>query len=66
MNVIKTIRQIFEQSPQRIVYISCNPSTQVRDIKFLTEDSYKIKFVQPVDMFPHTPHIENIVTLEKF
>tara|TARA_A100000164_G_C21766379_1_gene704146 strand:- start:211 stop:948 length:738 start_codon:yes stop_codon:yes gene_type:complete len=63
---IKTIRQIFEQSPQRIVYISCNPSTQVRDIKFLTEDSYKIKFVQPVDMFPHTPHIENIVTLEKF
>ena len=61
----KTVQQVLEQSPQRIVYVSCNPSTQVRDIKFFTEDSYEIKMVQPVDMFPHTPHVENIVTLEK-
>ena len=47
------------------MYVSCNPSTQVRDIKFFTEDSYEIKSVQPVDMFPHTPHVENIVMLEK-
>ena len=61
----KTVQQVLEQSPQRIVYVSCNPSTQVRDIKFFTEHYYKIKMVQPVDMFPHTPHVENIVTLEK-
>jgi len=61
----KTVQQVLEQSPERIVYVSCNPSTQVRDIKFFTEDSYKIKKVQPIDMFPHTPHVENIVTLEK-
>jgi 23S rRNA (uracil1939-C5)-methyltransferase len=61
----KTVQQVLEQSPNRIVYVSCNPSTQVRDIKFFTEDSYKIKNVQPIDMFPHTPHVENIVMLEK-
>ncbi len=61
----KTVQQVLEQSPNRIVYVSCNPSTQVRDIKFFTEDSYEIKSVQPIDMFPHTPHVENIVTLEK-
>ena len=61
----KTVQQVLELSPDRIVYVSCNPSTQVRDIKFFTEDSYEIKLVQPMDMFPHTPHVENIVSLEK-
>ena len=61
----KTVQQVLKQSPNRIIYVSCNPSTQVRDLKFFTNDRYKIKMVQPVDMFPHTPHIENIVTMEK-
>lgn len=60
----KTVNQVLEQTPKRIVYVSCNPSTQVRDIKFFTENSYSIINIQPVDMFPHTPHIENIVTME--
>ena len=48
---------------KKIIYISCNPSTQVRDINILTENGYTIKEIQPIDMFPHTPHIENIVSL---
>ena len=60
----KTVNQVLEQTPKRIVYVSCNPSTQVRDIKFFTANSYNIINIQPVDMFPHTPHIENIVTME--
>lgn len=50
----------------RILYISCNPMTQARDLKIIMEKgNYKITFVQPVDMFPHTYHIENIVVLKK-
>ena len=49
--------------PQRIVYISCNPETQARDVAFLTKCGYRIEAVQPVDMFPHTEHIENVVAL---
>lgn len=51
--------------PRRIVYVSCNPATQARDIGILGE-SYAIRAVQPVDLFPHTPHIESIVLLERF
>jgi len=61
-NVIKTI--LFAE-PQRIVYVSCNPATQARDLNALSS-RYKVKKVQPVDMFPHTCHIENIVLLEKY
>ncbi len=49
-------------APPQIIYVSCNPSTQARDLALLTE-YYDIKEVQPVDMFPHTPHIENVVSL---
>ena len=49
-------------SPERVVYISCNPATQARDIALMGED-YKVEKVQPIDMFPHTQHIENIVLL---
>lgn len=52
-------------SLQRLVYVSCNPTTQARDLKELAKYGYGIKSVQPVDMFPHTYHIENIVTLIK-
>jgi 23S rRNA (uracil1939-C5)-methyltransferase len=57
-------RMIVKASPQRIVYVSCNAATQARDLKILTEH-YEIEEVQPVDMFPHTMHVENIVSLVK-
>lgn len=50
--------------PQRIVYVSCNPATQARDLSLL-DVKYKLTAVQPVDMFPHTHHVENVVLLEK-
>ncbi|NMC40754.1 MAG: 23S rRNA (uracil-5-)-methyltransferase RumA, partial [Bacteroidales bacterium] len=48
----------------RIVYVSCNASTQARDINILHE-MYEVKHIQPVDMFPQTPHIENVVLLNR-
>ena len=60
----KVIRQLIEALPARIVYISCNPATQARDISLL-QDHYRIDRVQPVDMFPHTQHVENVVLLLK-
>ena len=60
-DVIKTI---LNAAPKRIVYVSCNPATQARDLQAL-DCSYQVKAVQPVDMFPHTPHVENVVLLTK-
>ncbi len=57
------IETILRANPQKIVYVSCNPATQARDISLLDE-KYKVTKVQPVDMFPHTYHVENIVLLE--
>ena len=58
------IKVILNAAPKRIVYVSCNPATQARDLQ-LMDDYYKVAAVQPVDMFPHTPHVENVVLLEK-
>lgn len=57
------INVILGAHPQRIVYVSCNPATQARDLSLLDND-YRVVAVQPVDMFPHTPHVENVVLLE--
>ncbi|MCO5273272.1 MAG: 23S rRNA (uracil-5-)-methyltransferase RumA, partial [Cyclobacteriaceae bacterium] len=55
-------RMVLKAAPQRIVYVSCNPATQARDLKILSE-KYEITAIQPVDMFPHTAHVENVVGL---
>jgi 23S rRNA (uracil1939-C5)-methyltransferase len=58
------VRTILNAAPERIVYVSCNPATQARDLQLL-DVQYKVSEVQPVDMFPHTPHVENVVLLTK-
>ena len=60
-DVVKTI---LRAAPKRIVYVSCNPATQARDLQDL-DTQYKVLAVQPVDMFPHAPHVENVVLLEQ-
>jgi len=61
----KIANRIVEQKPRTIVYISCNPATQSRDLQWLCAEYYNLEKIQPVDMFPHTPHIENVVKLSK-
>jgi 23S rRNA (uracil1939-C5)-methyltransferase len=58
------IKQIIAASPVKVIYISCNPSTQARDIALMSEH-YRVVKIQPVDMFPHTHHVENVLLLEK-
>ena len=58
------VRQIIDMAPDRIVYVSCNPTTLARDL-FMMKDIYRVIEVQPVDMFPHTYHIESVAKLEK-
>lgn len=57
------VNTILQARPKRIVYVSCNPATQARDLA-LMDAQYKVTAVRPVDMFPHTPHVENVVLLE--
>ncbi len=61
----KTAKLINDFSPNQLIYVSCNPSTLARDCAWLIEYGYKIKEVQPVDMFPHTYHIECVALLER-
>lgn len=58
------LKQVIQTAPRRIVYVSCNPATLARDISLL-KDHYRVAEVQPVDMFPHTWHIESVARLEK-
>jgi 23S rRNA (uracil1939-C5)-methyltransferase len=60
-DVVKTI---LEAAPEKMVYVSCNPATQARDLAMMDE-AYKVTRIQPVDMFPHTHHVENVVLLER-
>ena len=57
------VQTILHAAPKRIVYVSCNPATQARDLQMM-DTHYRVTRVQPVDMFPHTPHVENVVLLE--
>ncbi len=60
-----TVEDVIKLNPEKIVYVSCNPATQVRDIKLFTQSGYKLVKIKPVDMFPHTYHIENVALLSK-
>ncbi|HEY4611609.1 MAG TPA: 23S rRNA (uracil(1939)-C(5))-methyltransferase RlmD [Bacteroidota bacterium] len=59
----KVIEEILTLAPARIVYVSCNPATQARDVKLLCAEHYRLEKLQPVDMFPHTYHVENVALL---
>ncbi|WP_024832247.1 23S rRNA (uracil(1939)-C(5))-methyltransferase RlmD [Ruminiclostridium josui] len=59
------LNTLVEMQPQRIVYVSCNPSTLARDLKYLTEQGFEVMEVQPVDMFPWTGHVETICLMSK-
>lgn len=59
------IEQLLAFNPRKIVYVSCDPSTQARDLKYLVENAYHLKEVQPFDLFPHTRHIESVAILER-
>lgn len=61
----KTLESILKMSPQRIVYVSCDPATLARDLYFLSQNGYEVKKVQPVDMFPQTTHVECVCLLVK-
>jgi len=56
----KVVKQMVKLAPERIVYVSCNPATQARDAALLVQGGYKLEKIQPVDMFPHTDHIEAV------
>jgi 23S rRNA (uracil1939-C5)-methyltransferase len=58
------VRVILEAEPETIVYVSCNPATQARDLALL-DGKYKVNEIQPVDMFPHTHHVENVIKLSR-
>jgi 23S rRNA (uracil1939-C5)-methyltransferase len=60
----RVVRQIVKIGPEKIIYVSCNPATQARDLALMT-DQYNVEKVQPVDMFPQTHHVENVVLLRK-
>src|SRR6185295_12767180 len=61
----KVVRRIIEASPKRLVYVSCNPTTLAPNAAQMVEAGYALRSVQPVDMFPQTPHIECVALLER-
>ena len=61
----KTLKEILKINPKKIIYVSCNPTTQARDVREFINSNYIMGTVQPIDMFPHTHHIECVITLDK-
>jgi len=61
----KLLEAIVQMAPERVVYVSCNPSTLARDLKYMDANSYRTVEVQPVDMFPWTPHVECVVGMQR-
>ncbi len=59
------LKSLVTLSPEKVVYVSCNVETQARDLAFLCKNGYKVKKIQPVDMFPHTNHVESVVLLSQ-
>ena len=59
------LHQLLDFGPIRIVYVSCNPATQMRDLKILMQGGYAIEEIQPFDLFPQTKHLECVITLAK-
>jgi 23S rRNA (uracil1939-C5)-methyltransferase len=59
----KLVRKLLDIQAPTVVYVSCNPATQARDLQMLDE-KYRVEKIQPVDMFPHTHHIENVIQLK--
>ena len=60
---IPFLKSIATLRPEKVVYVSCNVETQARDLAYLCKNGYKVKRIQPVDMFPHTNHVECVVSL---
>ncbi|MED5417526.1 MAG: SAM-dependent methyltransferase, partial [Verrucomicrobiota bacterium] len=59
------LEQLFAYAPHRIIYVSCNPATQIRDLKEFNARGYALRKVQPFDLFPQTRHLECVATLER-
>ncbi|MBE6790802.1 MAG: 23S rRNA (uracil(1939)-C(5))-methyltransferase RlmD [Ruminococcaceae bacterium] len=64
-STVAFMKSVCKLSPKKVVYISCNPETLARDLLYFSRNGYKVKKIQPVDMFPHTKHIETVVLLSK-
>lgn len=62
---IPFLSSLVKLSPEKVVYVSCNPETLARDLMYLSKNGYKVKKIQPVDMFPHTDHIECVCLIER-
>ena len=62
---INFLSSVVKLAPKKVVYISCNPETQARDLAYLVKNGYQCKKIQPVDMFPHTAHVETVCLLSK-
>ena len=62
-STVKFLKSVVKLAPKTVVYVSCNPETLARDLMFLVRNGYKVKKIQPVDMFPHTNHVETVVLL---
>lgn len=61
----KFLSSLIRLAPKQVIYISCNPITQERDLRYLTKHGYVVKEIQPVDMFPQTWHVESVVLITR-